>query len=193
MLKINIPIIVEGKYDKAKLTSLVDAVVISTDGFGIFKNTEKQELLKSLAKKSGVIVLTDSDSAGSIIRSYLKNIIGDDKIYHVVLPEIKGKERRKSKPSSDGLLGVEGTDKQIILGALKKFEKMGPETSNQSAVVTKADLFEFGLSGGSNSKAKREYLLKRLGIPTSTAPNTMLRLLNEMTSADEIRDILSEM
>ncbi len=188
MLKIDLPIIVEGKYDKIKLDSIIDATVITTDGFRIFKDKEKKEFLKKISK-DGIIVLTDSDSAGNMIRSYLKNIIGDDKIIHIVLPETEGKESRKKVGSASGLLGVEGIDKDIILNAFKNLEL--PSRKKYQSITT-GDLVELKISGCDNSKAKREFVLKKLGIPKSVSKSTMLRLLSEMSSLDEISEIVNE-
>lgn len=190
MISLDMPIIVEGKYDKIKLSSIVDATIITTEGFGIFKNKDRVQLIKKLSEKKGVIVLTDSDSAGSIIRSYLKNIIGEEKIYNVFLPEIKGKERRKITPSAEGLLGVEGVDKEIILSALKRFlpdNKLQPKEP-----ITKAFLMQCGLSGCENSSQLRKEVLKKLNIPNSVAPNTLLRVLNDISSREEILKIIKE-
>ncbi|MBQ4154654.1 MAG: DUF4093 domain-containing protein [Clostridia bacterium] len=190
MISLDMPIIVEGKYDKIKLSSIVDSTIITTEGFGIFKNKDRVQLIKKLAEKKGVIVLTDSDSAGSIIRSYLKNIIGEEKIYNVFLPEIKGKERRKITPSAEGLLGVEGVDKEIILSALKRFlpdNKFQPKEP-----ITKAFLMQCGLSGCENSSQLRKEVLKKLNIPNSVAPNTLLRVLNDISSREEILKIIKE-
>lgn len=189
MIKIDLPIIVEGKYDKIKLSSFIEATIITTDGFGIFKSKEKVKLIKKLAEKNGIIVLTDSDSAGSIIRSYLKNIIGDEKIYNVFLPQIKGKEKRKSKESSEGYLGVEGTEKEIIIKALNRFcgKDINAVKENE---ITKAFLVSAGLSGGKNSKSLRNELLKRLNLPTAIAPNTLVKVLNQISSKEQILRIL---
>ncbi len=191
MLKVTLPIIVEGKYDKIKLSSFLDATIITTDGFGIFKSKDKVDLIKKLAEKDGIIVLTDSDSAGNIIRSYLKNIIGEEKIYNVFLPEIKGKERRKSKESSEGLLGVEGISKEVIISALERFlKKKDVEKNNE---ITKAFLMSVGLSGGQNSSKLRKELLRKLDLPTTISPNTLTKVLNEITTKEEILDILSNL
>ena len=192
MIKLDMPVIVEGKYDKIKLSSIIDATIITTDGFGIFKNKEKVQLIKKLSENRGVIVLTDSDSAGSIIRSYLKNIIGDDKIFNVFLPEIKGKERRKTSPSAEGLLGVEGVDKKIILSALERFV-VKEKRVEQTEPITKAFLMQCGLSGCENSSELRKQVLSKLSIPTAVAPNTLLKVLNDVSSREEIINILKEL
>lgn len=188
MIKLNLPIIVEGKYDKIKLSSIFDTVILTTEGFGIFKNKEKVELIKKLADKNGVIVLTDSDSAGSIIRSYLKNILSDDKIHHIFLPPIKGKEKRKNKASSEGLLGVEGISKEIIL---KAFERFLPNDSNtKKEPITTAFLMSLGLSGCDESEKRRKYLLDSLSLPYCISPTTLKKLLGEISSKEEITNIM---
>ena len=188
MIKLEQPIIVEGKYDKIKLSSIFDAVILTTDGFGIFKNKEKIALIKKLAEKNGVIILTDSDSAGGIIRSYLKNILSEDKIHNVFLPRIEGKEKRKTKASSEGLLGVEGTDKEIILKAFERFLPKSPLQKKDE--ITTAFLMSLGLSGGKDSNLKRKYLLNKLNLPYSISPATLKKVLSEISSIDEITAIM---
>ncbi len=187
MIKLDLPIIVEGKYDKIKLSSIFDTVILTTDGFGIFKNKEKVELIKRLSEK-GIIVLTDSDSAGSIIRSYLKNILSEDKIHHIFMPPIKGKEKRKTKSSSEGLLGVEGIDKDIILRAFERFLPTTPQKDKKP--ITTAFLMSQGLSGTSDSLLRRQYLLKELNLPYSISPATLKKVLSEISSEDEIIKIM---
>ena len=190
MIKLEQPIIVEGKYDKIKLSSIFDTIILTTDGFGIFKNKEKVDLIKKLAEKNGVIVLTDSDSAGGIIRSYLKNILSEDKIYNVFLPRIEGKEKRKTKASSEGLLGVEGTDKEIILKAFERFlPKANPKKKEE---ITTAFLMSLGLSGGADRALKRKYLLGKLKLPYSISPATLKKVLSEISSKDEIAAIMQD-
>ena len=191
MLKVTLPIIVEGKYDKIKLSSFLEATIITTDGFGIFKSKDKVRLIKKLAEKDGIIVLTDSDSAGSIIRSYLKNIIGEEKIYNVFLPEVKGKEKRKTKESSEGFLGVEGISKEVIISALERFLKN--KDAEKEEEITKAFLMSVGLSGGENSSRLRKELLRKLDLPTTISPNTLIKVLNDITTKEEILDILSKL
>jgi len=188
MITLEYPIIVEGKYDKIKLSSIFNTVILTTEGFGIFKNKEKVELIKKVSLKNGIIVLTDSDSAGSIIRSYLKNIISEDKIHHVFLPPIKGKERRKTKPSAEGLLGVEGTDKEIILKAFERFLPTTP-TKNKKPLTT-AFLMSQGLSGTEDSVKRRKYLLEKLGLPYCISPATLKKILGEISNEEEIIEIM---
>ena len=190
MIKLDLPIIVEGKYDKIKLSSIFDAVILTTDGFGIFKNKEKVELIKRLSEKNGIIVLTDSDSAGGIIRSYLKNILTEDKIHHIFLPRIKGKEKRKTNQSSEGLLGVEGIDKETILKAFERF--LPKETKQNTKTITTAFLMSQGLSGGDNSLLKRKYLLDKLNLPYCISTSTLKKVLSETSSEEEITSIMKK-
>ncbi len=191
MIRLDMPIIVEGKYDKIKLSSIFDAVIIETNGFSIFKDKEKTKLIKKLAEKNGVIVLTDSDSAGGIIRSYLKNILGEDKIHHVLLPALKGKERRKPKPSKEGLLGVEGTDEKIIINAFERFLPHKKPLGKSENIDT-AFLMSLGLSGGTESRKKREFLLKSLNLPNCISPKTLKKILSEISSKEEIVSIMEK-
>lgn len=190
MIKLDLPIIVEGKYDKIKLSSIFDTVILTTEGFGIFKNKEKVQLIKKLSQKNGIIVLTDSDSAGGIIRSYLKNILSEDKIHHIFLPRIKGKERRKAKASGEGLLGVEGIDKETILKAFERF--LPNQTKKSKAPITTAFLMSQGLSGGEDSRLKRKYLLDRLNLPYCVSTATLKKILSEISDEDEIISIMED-
>lgn len=184
MLKIKEAIIVEGNYDKVKLSSIVDALILTTGGFGIFKNKEKLKLIRTLAEKNGVILLTDPDRAGFAIRNYIKQGIARDKIRHAFIPDIAGKERRKAAPSKEGLLGVEGMDKQVVLDALLKAgatviggeEEMGQARSGR--MLTKADLYADGFAGGADSAEKRRALLRRLGLPQRMSANMLLEVIN---------------
>ncbi|MGN1482065.1 toprim domain-containing protein [Porcipelethomonas sp.] len=193
MIKIDQAIIVEGKYDKIKISSIVDAVIIVTNGFGIFKDTEKLELIKYYAVKTGIIILTDSDSAGFKIRNHIKGAVKNGKIYNVYIPDIIGKEKRKTKPSAEGKLGVEGVEKRIIL---KAFENAGI-TASESAddgreKISKTDLYMLGLSGGKNSSVLRRRLLEYLNLPTLLSSNSMLEVLNTMMDCDELKEIMDK-
>ena len=185
MIKINEAIIVEGKYDKIKLASVVDAVIIVTDGFRIFKDTEKLELIRYYARKTGIIILTDSDSAGRKIRGYIKGAVNDGKITNVYIPDIFGKEKRKEKPSAEGKLGVEGIDKDILI---KAFEKSGicSERSTRKKDITKFTLYELGLSGGKDSRQLRENLQKNLGLPSLMSTGSLIEILNVMMTSEEL-------
>lgn len=185
MLHLEQAVIVEGKYDKIKLSSVVDAVIIATNGFSVIKDKEKLEIIRFFAKNKGIIILTDSDSAGFKIRNFLKGAISNGKITNVYIPDIFGKEKRKSVPSKEGKIGVEGIDTQMLLEAFRKAGVISTEAGSEREHVTKLDLFESGLSGGSNSAEKRSELLKYLGMPELMTTNAMLEIINTMMSRDE--------
>lgn len=184
MIRLDRPVIVEGKYDKIALENVVDALIITTDGFGIFKNREKCDLIRHLARKNGVIIMTDSDSAGAVIRSYLKKIISDCEIINVYVPELRGKEKRKARPSKSGLIGVEGMSPEIIENALKRSGVFSVKEENRRK-ITKTDMFVLGLSGREDSSVKRKDFLRFLGLPESLSSSAMLDVLNNMLTADE--------
>ncbi len=191
MIKLKEAVIVEGKYDKIKLSSLVDGLIITTDGFGIFKDRDKRELIKTLAKKRGIIILTDSDSAGFLIRSHIKGFVSEGKIKNVFIPDVFGKEKRKSAPSKEGKLGVEGMDRELLENALKKAGIVEEKTSPNAKKVLKSDLFEDGISGGADSKAKRTRLLKELGLPERMSANALLETVNALYSFEEYKAAVS--
>lgn len=191
MIKLKEAVIVEGKYDKIKLSSLVDGLIITTDGFGIFKDREKRELIKTLAKKRGIIILTDSDSAGFLIRSHIKGFVSEGEIKNVFIPDVFGKEKRKSAPSKEGKLGVEGMDRELLENALKKAGIVEEKTSPNAKKVLKSDLFEDGISGGADSKAKRTRLLKELGLPERMSANALIETVNALYSFEEYKAAVS--
>ncbi len=171
-IKIPYPIIVEGKYDKIKLDSIADADVFTTDGFGIFTDGEKASLFKQLAEKRGkIIILTDSDGGGTLIRSHIKSLIPANRLINLYVPAVKGKEKRKSAPSKEGLLGVEGTDSDMLLHLLLPFASSEPLPPRD---IKKLTLYECGLVGVSDASFKRERLAKKLGLPPKMTPNALL-------------------
>jgi len=178
LIKLKQAVIVEGKYDKITLENLVDAYIITTDGFGIFKDKEKCELIRTLAQSHGIIVMTDSDSAGALIRAHLKSICGDGEITNVYIPELIGKEKRKSSYSKQRLLGVEGMSKQVLLQSLARSGITGDEVETPAKKVTKTDLFKMGLSGGENSAFLRKQLCEHLKIPKNLSANAFLDAIN---------------
>lgn len=180
MIKIKQAIIVEGKYDKIRLSNIVDAVIIPTNGFSIYKDRETAELIKSLAKTCGIIILTDSDSAGFQIRSRIRNIARGGEIINVYIPDIAGKERRKREPSKEGLLGVEGVDDKLIIESFRKAGVLAEEQQPKVDSITKADLLELGLVGGEGSAKRRAELQRRLGLPIRLSANMLLEILNVM-------------
>ena len=184
-MKIDLPIIVEGKYDKIKIKSIADACVIQTDGFGVFKNNERWALIRQLAKKSKIIVMTDSDGAGKVIRSHITSAIPKDRLVQLYIPQIKGKERRKDEPSAEGFLGVEGTEAETLRRLLEPFSSGASEDEGEREEISKVDLFELGLTGGSDSADRRDKLAVSLGLPPKMTPNAILAALNVIMSRDE--------
>lgn len=193
MIKIDRVVIVEGRYDKIKLNSILDAVIIETDGFGIFNNKEKQKLIRKLARTKGLLILTDSDSAGFKIRSFIKGIVPEEQIKHAYIPDILGKEKRKTEPSKEGKLGVEGVKVQIIIEALEKAGVLCEETQNtQRREITKLDLYEDGFSGKQNSDTLRKKLLKHLDLPERLTSNALVQILNTFLTYEEYKKAVEE-
>ena len=185
MIRLDTPVVVEGKYDKIRLSNIIDAPIITTNGFGIFKDTEKRKLIARLAREKGIIIITDSDNAGMIIRNHIKNIANDGKIINVYLPQILGKEKRKTKGSADGFLGVEGTSDDIIVSALAKSGITGKKTNTTEKVVTKSVLFAMGFYGGENSSDLRKGLLKNMDLPDNLSVNAFLEAINLLYGYDK--------
>ena len=184
-------IIVEGTYDQIKLSGFLDAVIIKTNGFTIFKDEKKLETIKTLAKKTGIVILTDSDSAGFKIRNFVKQSINDGIVKHAYIPDICGKEKRKAEPSKEGLLGVEGINDDIILDALKVAGcEIDGESNNQTnkRPIQKSDLFILGLSGGEDSTKKRNALCTALGLPSKISANMLVSVLNKLMSYEQLCD-----
>lgn len=194
MMKIDEAIVVEGNYDKIKISQLVDTTIVVLDGFMIYKDKAKQNMLKMLADKCGVIILTDSDAAGFRIRTYLKNILEGKNVKHAYIPDIKGKEKRKAKPSKEGFLGVEGVSDEVILEALSKVTapaEVSDISEEMPRKVTKADLFSDGFSGGANSHDARRKLTKLLGLPARISANMLLDVINSLYTYEEYKMIVS--
>ena len=189
-LKISLPIIVEGRYDKATLSGYVSANIITTDGFAVFNNKEKQRLIRRLCDR-GVILLTDSDGGGKQIRSFLSGILPKDKIYHLYIPEIEGKEKRKTHASAAGLLGVEGMKKDVILRLLEPFS--GDEIPQKSdKMITKVDFFQDGLTGCPGSSEKRERVCSIVDLPRDMTPNALLSALNMLIGYEEYKKLINQ-
>ena len=184
-IKVKIPVIVEGRYDKAKLSNIIDGVILTTDGFGIFKNNEKRALMKTLGK-NGVIVLCDSDGGGTIIRSAMRSLLGGIKTYNIYIPQIKGTERRKSAPSAAGYLGVEGMDDAVLRKIFESLSRTNPELFDETSsvetasAVSKIDLYELGLTGGHDSSAMRDQAAAKLGLPAGMSANAFQAALSLM-------------
>ena len=192
MIKIREAIVVEGRYDKNTLSQIVDAAILETSGFGIMKDKQQLALLRKVAAQRGLIVFTDSDGAGFVIRNYLKGAIPASQLKHAYIPDIPGKERRKSAPGKEGKLGVEGMKPEIIVDALRKAGATveGENPTRTAGNITKQDLMDLGLSGGPNSREKRLALLKKLDLPEHTSSNAMLQALNLLLTLDELKEIL---
>ncbi len=193
MLRTEKVIVVEGKYDKIRLENIIDATIIPTDGFGIFKNKELQQLLRSLAATKGLIVLTDSDSAGFMIRSFLAGCIDNNKITNIYIPELFGKEKRKIAPSAEGLLGVEGIPDKIIAKAFASAGIGTTKTESPARKVSKSDLYDLGFSGGANSSEKRAKLLEKLSLPKKISANRLPEIINALYTYEEFIDIAKEL
>ena len=191
MVKICEAIVVEGRYDKNTLSQIVDAPIFETGGFQIHKDREMLSLLRQVAKKRGLIVFTDSDGAGFVIRNFLKGAIPADQLKHAYIPDIYGKEKRKAAPGKEGKLGVEGMTPEVILQALRR----AGATFADGAVadkkeITKQDLMELGLSGGKDSSLLRKKLLQKLGLPEHMSANAMLQALNLLCTKEELYECM---
>ena len=188
MVKIREAIVVEGRYDKNTLSQIVDAPIFQTDGFGIFRDREKMRLLRRTAEKLGLIVFTDSDGAGFVIRSHIKSAIPEKYLKHAYIPDIPGKEKRKAAPGKEGKLGVEGMKPEIILEALRRAGATFDDGQAPAAGgITKQNMMELGLSGGPDSSAKRKKMIKALDFPEHLSANALLQALNLLYSLDELK------
>lgn len=191
-IKVREVIVVEGKYDLNAIKQIVDGVVITTDGFGVFHNQEKLQLIRRMAETRGVIILTDSDGAGFLIRNYLKGSLPKNKVKHAYIPDVHGKEKRKAAPSKEGKLGVEGMSREILLSTL---QKAGVTVGDAADVeqkahqkITKADLYVYGLSGTTNSSENRRKLISALELPERLSPNALLDVLNALFTREEFAE-----
>ena len=193
MVKIKEAIVVEGRYDRNTLSQIVDATIFETNGFGIFKNKEQMALLRTVAQKRGLIVLTDSDGAGFVIRNHLKSAIPGAYLKHAYIPDIAGKERRKAAPGKEGELGVEGMRPEVILEALRACGATFDDETQDSprTAITKQDFVELGLSGGTDSSVKRLCVQKAMNLPEHMSANALLQALNLLMTADELRNLVT--
>ena len=195
MVKIKEAIVVEGRYDKNTLSQIVDAPILETSGFGIMKDKQQLKLLRKVAESRGLIVFTDSDGAGFVIRNYLKGAIDSRYLRHAYIPDIHGKEKRKTTPGKEGKLGVEGMTPQIILDSLRKAGAtfLGEEPQCSAGNITKQNLVELGLSGGRDSSIFRKKLLEKLDLPEHMSANALLQALNLLYTLDELYRILMQL
>ena len=196
MIKLKQAVVVEGKYDKIKLSSIIDAPIIVTNGFSIFKDKEKLNYIKEVAKKRGIVIMTDSDNAGFMIRNRILKAVGkENEVINVYIPDVFGKEKRKKNMSAEGKLGVEGIDTEVLRETLARFGVTSNESeeSSDGKEITKTDLFALGLSGGENSEMKRKVLLKRLNLPQNMTANSMLGALNIFLTYNEFKNICEDL
>ncbi len=195
MKRVREAIVVEGKYDEIRVRSAVDALVVPTEGFGIFRDEQKMALLRRLATERGLIILTDSDSAGMLIRNHLIGAIPAERMRHAYIPPITGKERRKTSPGKEGLLGVEGVDNAVVLAALERAGATFEDTASGTPVadkmhLTKGDLYELGLSGREDSATRRRAFLRALKLPENLSANRLLDVLNATVTEQELTHFL---
>ena len=191
MVKIKEAILVEGRYDKNTLSQIVDAPILETNGFGIFKDKKQLALLRQVAEKRGLIVFTDADGAGFVIRNHVKSAIPGKFLKHAYTPDVFGKERRKDKAGKEGKLGVEGMKPEVILEALRRAgATIEGENVPAPQTITKQDMMALGLSGGADASAKRLELLKKLNLPEHMSANALLQALNLLYSLDELKELL---
>lgn len=191
-IKLRQAVIVEGKYDKIRLESVVDALILTTEGFHIYKDAERRELLRSLAKRCGLVILTDSDSAGFRLRNYIKNFVGEGEVTHVYIPDVLGKERRKSAPSAEGKLGVEGMDSATLREALRRAGVVGAPTTpaDDAEHITRQDFYDDGLMGGPGSAQRRRALYRALGLPQRLSTSAAIDAMNHMITRAQYRALL---
>ena len=189
MLSFDKPVVVEGKYDQIKLSGIVDSLIVVIDGFAIFKDKIKQRFLKELAAEHGIILLTDSDSAGFMLRHFITDLVGAENVTQVYIPDVFGKEKRKAAPGKEGKLGVEGTDDKTLIAAFERAGLTGESKARNQNEITPLTLYELGFSGRENSAEKRKALLKRLGFPERMNTNSLLKALNMIMGADELKNL----
>ncbi len=195
MYRVKETIIVEGTYDKIKLSGFIDGVILTTGGFAVFKNGALRESIKELAERTGIVILTDSDAAGFKIRNFIKQSVPEKYIKHAYIPDISGKEKRKREPGKEGLLGVEGMSEEIIIDALKK---AGCTIDGSSAApkadraVTKADLMKYGLAGSGSSAEKRRAFAHKLKLPARLSSNMLLDIINRLLTFEEFKRLAEE-
>lgn len=202
-IRLGMPVVVEGKYDAIRLADVFDGCIIRTDGFGVFRSAERLSLIRRLAGERGIVVLTDPDGAGKVIRRYLSGAIPPEKIHHLYVPRVPGKERRKAQPSKEGVLGVEGIDGETLRGVLLRFAEargIDPATGEQNGEgavrpvggITKTDFYEFGLTGKPGSAAARDALGEKLGLPAGMTAPALLAAVNLLLDRDGLAALCGE-
>lgn len=187
-------VIVEGRYDKIRLSEVIASPVIETGGFRVFKDKEKQSLIRRVADQRGILVMTDADSAGFVIRSFLRGIVPQDQIKHAYIPTVEGKERRKAQPSKEGTLGVEGIDRDALIRAIRSSgAHIAGESARDGGEITKSDFYTYGLTGQANSAKLREAILTDLGLPKYLTANAMIAAINCLYTKEEFEEYLNSM
>ena len=189
-LKIALPVIVEGKYDRLRLDSVIEAQVLTTDGFGLFRKNEKAALIRALAAKSKIIVLTDSDGAGKVIRSHISSLVPKDRLIQLYIPKIAGKEKRKAAPSAEGTLGVEGMERQLLRELFEPYVDAEAVEALEANPLSKTDFYVDGLSGGEGSAEKRDTLAAKVGLPDGMTANALLAALRVICSYEEYLELV---
>lgn len=192
MIQIQQAVIVEGKYDKIKLSQVLDAVIIETDGFHIFRDKEKQRFIRRMAETRGILILTDSDSAGFQIRSFIGGSVPQEQVKHAYIPDVFGKEKRKAKPSKEGKIGVEGISKQKLVEALEHAGVTCVPAQQPSRRITKLDLYEAGLSGKADSRGRKSALLQQLDLPQRLSSNALVQVLNAIMTYEEFKEVIGQ-
>lgn len=188
MIPLEPVILVEGKYDQIKLSGIFDGLILTTEGFGIFKQPEKRALLRRLARERGLLIFTDPDGAGFVIRNYLRGILSEGTVYHAYLPDLYGKEKRKAHASKEGKLGVEGVPEEVILEAVRRSGAL-EKAPRPYGGITRAELYALGLSGGKDSAARRTRLLQALELPQRLSGKTLLQVLNCVTDLEALQTL----
>ena len=189
-LKIPYPVIVEGRYDKLRLQNVIEAQILTTDGFGMFNKTEKTKLFRALSQKTPIIVLTDSDGAGKLIRSHITSMIAPERLIHLYVPRIEGKEKRKHAPSAEGVLGVEGMENELLCRLFAPYEDSEAVVRAMENPLSKTDLFVDGLTGGEGSAARRDALAQKIGLPSGMTPNAFLSALRVLCTYEEYLELV---
>lgn len=193
-LRLREAVIVEGKYDKIRLSELIATPIIETGGFRVFKDKEKQKLIRSIAQRRGILVMTDVDSAGFVIRNFLRGIVPEEQIRHAYIPTVEGKERRKAQPSKEGILGVEGLDRELLAQAIRSSgAHIEGEVSEPVAPITKGDFYDYGLTGSEHSAEYRTMILQSLGLPKYLTTNAMIAALNCLFTKEEFENYLLQL
>lgn len=193
MLRVKYPVIVEGRYDKIKLSSILEADIITTDGFSIFNDSDKLSLIRKLAAQDKVILLTDSDRAGFRIRSYLSGAIAADRLVQIFIPELPGKEKRKQKPSAEGTVGVEGTPAELLRTLFAQAGVLRDGDEPPQTAITRQQLYELGLNGGANSAALRRRVARALGLPQKLSTSALCTVLPRLTTYDRLAELVAQL